>query len=132
MQETSPTSSAKHAVRMRRYCFIALVILMAPTGVRAAVIPEQEETGIGSWLLTLATALFVTSWALFDGRVRGKPLIMSASRWMFWTCPVAFPIYCVWSRGARGVLFCLGFVAILLLSTVAAGFITVYALGFQY
>ena len=36
MQETNPTSSAKHAVRMRRYYFIALVILMAPTGVRGS------------------------------------------------------------------------------------------------
>ena len=117
---------------MRRRSFIALVIVMALLGVRATVIPEQEETGAGVLLLSFLIALLVTSWALFDGRVRGKPLIAAASRWMFFTYPVAFPIYCVWSRGARGVLFCLGFMAILLLLGMAAGLVTAYALGVQY
>jgi len=112
--------------------FIALVIVMGLCGARAVAVPVEEDTGPFNLILALMIGVLVTGWAIIDGRVRGKPLVMSASSWLFFTYPVGFPLYCVWSRGARGVLFCLGFLAILLLAIVAAAFITDSALGIQY
>lgn len=123
--------SYKNALRMRRVSFIALVIVMALTGVRLAFIPEQDDTGFGGLLPSFMTALLIASWAQLDGRVRGKPLVTAASVAIFFTFPVAFPIYCVWSRGLRGVLFCLGFVAILMVTGTAALLITESVVGVQ-
>lgn len=122
----------KGALGMRRVSFIALVILMALTGVRLAFIPEQDDTGVGALIPSFLTALLIASWAQLDGRARGKPLVTAASVAIFFTFPVAFPVYCLWSRGARGVLFCLGFTAILLVAGTAALLITESVLGVQY
>ena len=106
--------------------------MTALVGVRAAVIPEQDDTGASVLLLSFVTAMLVATWAQLDGRIRGKPLVTAASVAIFFTFPVAFPVYCLWSRGARGVLFCLGFVGILLVAGTAALLITESVLGVQY
>ena len=104
---------------MRRFSFVAVLFAGAVAGFRGLTIPEAEEAG-GAALATIVLAGFVATWCLFDGRIRGKPPVKGALIAIFLIPPVGFPFYCVWSRGARGVLFCLGFVSLLVVTALGA------------
>lgn len=97
-------------------------------GIRAAAIPEAEDTGPGALLTPVVLALSTATWCLFAGRVRGKPPASVGLMVIFLVPPIGLPVYCVWSRGAPGILFGLGFISILLAVFLAARLFTDFAL----
>jgi hypothetical protein len=103
---------------MRRCAFVALVVLTASYGVWATAIPEAAETGATFLICAIVPGLLTGTWCLFDGRVRGKAPPEAGLLGLVLVPMVGFPIYCAWSRGLRGVLFCLGYAAILLLALI--------------
>ena len=119
MQNAQLKFSVEHAARMRRFSFVALVIVVASYGAWTTGIPEAEETGTTPLLFAFVTALLSGTWCLFDGRVRGKPPTEAGLLGIFLVVVVGFPIYCIWSRGRRGVLFCLGYVGVLAFAGIA-------------
>ena len=123
--------SVSHAVLMRRISFVALIITFSMLGAWAMA-AEQMDGGPVFVLSSLLPALLIGVWCLFDGRIRGKPLNEAALLGIFLVTLVAFPIYCVWSRGLRGVWFCVGFGVILslaLFSGAGIGWLWVEALA---
>ncbi len=107
--------SVSHAVLMRRISFVALLVTFTVLGVWEMA-TEQADGGPAFALASIVPVLLIGVWCLFDGRIRGKPLNEAALLGIFLVTLVAFPIYCVWSRGLRGVWFCVGFGVILSLA----------------
>ena len=103
--------------------FVALLVLAAVSGVRLATLPETADNDPGALLLGAATAFTCAIWCWFDARVLGRraPPVLLAM--VFLALPIALPIYFLWSRGWRGILFGLGFAAVFLVVVYAVGFV---------
>lgn len=69
------------------------------------IIPEGEDRGPTAFLVTLAISFLTASWCFFDGRVRGKRPARVGLMALVFAAPFAYPVYCVWSRGLRGLVF---------------------------
>ncbi len=89
---------------MRAACAVALVIACFLVGVREGVLQEQAGHGPTAFVIGVAISLFIAGWCWLDGRVRGKPLARVAPMLILAAPMVGYPIYCVWSRGLRGLL----------------------------
>jgi hypothetical protein len=107
----------------RRIAFGALLVLAAVAGVRLATLPETADEGPGKLLLAMATALTCAIWCSLDARVLGKRVPPVLLAMVFLVLPIALPIYFLWSRGWRGILFGIAFAAVFLCAMYAAGFV---------
>jgi hypothetical protein len=111
----------QHDARMRMGSAIALAVSVIVAGVRAGVLLEEEDRGPTNLFIGVAMSFFVASWCWFDSRVRGKPIARAVAMLLLLGTVIAFPIYCVWSRGARGLLLLLlAVIAFLFLSVLSA------------
>ena len=108
MQNVGTRSRVEHSLRMRLVCSVALLIIVAVAGARAAAIPKEQDLGPGALLTPVAFCFLAAAWCLFDGRVRGKPPARIGLMGIVLAAPIGLPIYCLWSRGIRGVLLLLG------------------------
>lgn len=126
MNDSQLTSAPSHAKRMRRLSFAALLLCAVGSGVMVTVIPEEEESARTQWAMALCYGMLFAMWCRFDGRVRGKQLHSAGLLGMFLTTFLGLPIYCLWSRGLRGILFCLGFVGALVFSLIVGMMIAVF------
>ncbi|HEX6811267.1 MAG TPA: hypothetical protein VF384_06570, partial [Planctomycetota bacterium] len=107
----------------RRVTFGVLLVLAGVCGVRMATLPESADNSPGALLVAAATSLTCAIWCAFDARVLGKraPPVLLAM--VFLVLPIALPIYFLWSRGLRGILFGIAFAAVFLCAMYAAGFV---------
>jgi low temperature requirement protein LtrA len=90
---------------MRSACAVALAIAFVVAGVRAGILSEAEDRGPAAFFVGIAISFLIASWCWFDGRVRGKPIARVGAMLIFVGVALGYPIYCVWSRGVRGLLF---------------------------
>ena len=58
-------------------------------------------------MLPLAMCSVVTWWCVVDSRMRGSPIVQSLHWIIFFTWPLAAPVYLIWSRKLRGLGWCL-------------------------
>jgi len=72
-------------------------------------------------------ALLVTGWCVVDARKLGKPMLPVVQMIMFFTWPIAVPIYLIWTRGFRGLGYTLLHAAGLYAVMAAAVVLTLYA-----
>ena len=107
----------------RRVAFVALLVLAAVSGVRLATLPESSDNDPGALLLAVATALICAIWCSLDARVVGKRAPPVLLAFVFLVLPIALPIYFLWSRGWRGIVSGIAFVAVFLCVMYAAGFV---------
>jgi hypothetical protein len=114
MEEIRSAPDEKHSRRMRRMTAAALLIVAAVAGAREVAIPVEKDVGPGSFLFPIALAFLAATWCLFDGRLRGKPPVRIGLMAIVLALPIAFPVYCFWSRGPRGILLLFGSVGALL------------------
>lgn len=108
MEQPNPTPRVQYALLLRRLCVAALLIVAVLMGAQAAAIPMGGDEGSGALLAPIALSFLVAAWCLFDGRIRGKPPARIGLMAVVVALPIAFPVYCVWSRGLRGILLLLG------------------------
>lgn len=111
------STSIKHAARMRLLCFLALAVAAAIAGARETMDPEHTDRGPIVLLLPLFFSLLGASWCFFDGQVRGKRPARIGLMLIVIGLPIGFPVYCLWSRGLRGLLVLLGFVCMLFVAS---------------
>lgn len=130
MQEAVAGSKLDHSVRMRRMFSVALLIVVAIAGARGTAIPPgARDVGPGVLLVPFGFGLLAAGWCHFDGRIRGKPPTRIALMAIVLVAAIAVPVYCVWSRGIRGVLLLLGSAVALSISALIGAGIAVLALG---
>jgi hypothetical protein len=90
--------------RLRGTVLLCFYSLMAANGALQASPPHTPMIGI---LLALAMASAVTYLCIVDSRIVGRPIVQSVHWIMFFTWPIAAPIYLIYSRGWRGVVLLL-------------------------
>lgn len=107
--------------RLRTITFVALVVVSIAFAAWAAADSDGELMQDEDLVFGLADGLLVSLWCRFDGLVRGKsPSVLALAGILIFGL-IGFPIYCIWSRGWRGLLLLLGFmVAIVLAGAVGA------------
>ena len=71
-------------------------------------------------VLPVLTAFLATSACVADAKLLGKPLAMSIQGFMFFTWPIAVPIYLIWSRRLLGLAMVLAHAFCLMFSLVIA------------
>jgi hypothetical protein len=81
----------------RRFLVLGLYLLVALWGVAQVRLLQLYLPS------ALAIAAIATCWAVLDARRNGAPVLHIVQFLMFFTWPVALPIYLIWSRGARGL-----------------------------
>lgn len=104
---------------MKRLAFAALAACAIGSGVMTAVVPEEKVLARTELTMTLCYGVLLAVWCLFDGRIRGRQPSSAGLQGILLVFVVGFPIYCIWSRGIRGTLYCLGFVGVLCLFAIA-------------
>ena len=67
------------------------------------VVVLRPEAGVIRLLLHVAMCSIATYWCVVDSRMRGSPIVHSLHWIIFFTWPIAVPIYLVQSRGLRGL-----------------------------
>lgn len=105
---------------LRRFRLGFLLITYALYALHAA----RERMGVGPGLSDIAIALLasvaVTKACIMDSRLIGKPL-PRAARWvMFFTWPLAVPVYLPWTRGWLGLVWIVVHLVALTLTAQAA------------
>jgi hypothetical protein len=73
-------------------CLYLLFILSAVAQVTR---PESGRSVLLLWALTASTASY---WCVVDSRTIGRPVVQSLHWIIFFTWPIAVPIYLVYSR----------------------------------
>src|SRR5262245_889625 len=100
-----------------------LGLLVALSGVRAAI----AETGRTDVLITLVLSSGMALGCGQDARRMGRAMPGAASLAVFFTWPVAIPVYLVWTRGwKRGMLAAMAFVGSLAVLYLVPFFVACY------
>jgi len=122
-------------VGMRRTLFEVLLVLCLLAGFRNVLAQHDGDSRLRQALISLAlrigACVSLSLWCLYDGRVRGKPLMRIGAAAVFLLAPIAVPVYFIWSRGIRGlwtlVLFASALVAAACIGVVGASAIVGFA-----
>lgn len=109
--------------RLRFVLVVAMYLVSAVTNVTAVLRPEGLLVHL---LFPLAVCSIMTYWCVIDARMLGSPIVRSLHWIIFFTWPVAVPIYLIWSRGLRGLGLALVHAVGLLAVSVAAYLATGY------
>lgn len=104
------TADARAHVVMRRVAFVCLLVSAALMGARAGAGASLANTGPAALLGPLSVTFSAAMWCYYDGQIRRRPVSRLNLEGLVFVMPVAFPAYCVWSRGMRGLLVLLGVV----------------------
>ena len=110
--------------RLRRTIAVCLYVLTAAWGAARALRPDNAYL----WLLfSAAIASAMTGWCVVDSRILGRPIVRSLQWIIFFTWPIAVPLYLIWSRRFRGFamafLHALGLCALSIAFFIAAGYL---------
>jgi hypothetical protein len=102
VQSSAATSSNGTQRRdSRRFMILALYVVVAVGGIARVANPS-------SWILVLYALLLATiatEWCVLDAYQRGRPIVSVVQMIMFFTWPLAVPVYLIVSRGWRGVAY---------------------------
>lgn len=113
---------------LRLALLIAFYFIIAAATIRTLLVAKPGPTDL---LISLCTAIVVTWLCIADSRLMGRPMVQSTHWIMFFTWPVAVPIYLVWMRGMRGLLILLAHVCALFVMVVAIAIVIQEALGIE-
>lgn len=104
---------------------VCLYLLLALNGAVQVTRPESAALRL---ILSALTGSTATYWCVVDSRILGRPIVQSLHWIMFFTWPVAVPLYLVYSRKLRGlgiaVIHAIGLLIVTALATFLAGYIT--------
>jgi hypothetical protein len=95
---------------MRRVAFVCVLISVALIGARTGAGWSLANTGPAALLGPISASVSAATWCYYDGQVRRRPALRLNLEGVVFVMPVAFPAYCVWSRGVRGVLILMAMV----------------------
>ncbi len=103
--------------RSRNLVLICIYLLFALSAIRNAM--------FGIWRLAdlavaLAISIAMVQFCIVDSRCRGKPLLHSFYWIIFFSWPFSVPVYWLWTRGIRGIIW-----AVLFVISLEAVYITV-------
>jgi hypothetical protein len=104
------------SIRRRRFLIAMLYVVAVIWGVHGA----SGQPSILDVVLPLFTAFLATSACVADAELLGKPLALSIQGFMFFTWPIAVPIYLIWTRRLLGLAIVLAHVFCLMFSLVIA------------
>jgi len=113
---------------LRRFRLGFLLISYALFALRGARDATVAEPSFSDLAVALLASIAVTKCCAMDSRLIGKPLPRTARWVMFFTWPLAAPVYLVWSRGWAGLAWlAVHFVAVTVVlqiaEAVARGFV---------
>ena len=103
-------------IRRRRFLIAMFYVAAVIWGVHAAI----GQPSILDVALPLLTGFLATSACVADAELLGRPLALSIQGFMFFTWPIAVPIYLIWSRRLLGLAIVLAHVFCLMFSLVIA------------
>jgi hypothetical protein len=107
-------------IRRRRFLIAMLYVVAFIWGVHGA----SGQPSMLDVVLPLLTAFLATSACVADAELLGNPLALSIQGFMFFTWPIAVPIYLIWTRRFLGLAivlahaFCLVFSLLIAISAV--------------
>jgi hypothetical protein len=85
--------------------------------------------------VSLAMSVVMVQFCIVDSRCRGKPLLHSFYWIIFFSWPLSVPVYWLWTRGIRGIiwaaLFAISLEAVYIAVLVATGYLVWGALWLQ-
>ena len=84
----------------RRDVGVSLYLAVTAWGAVSAVWPDNALVYMLFWAVVSCT---ITTWCVVDSRILGCPILHSFHWLIFFTYPIAVPIYLVWSRRLRGL-----------------------------
>jgi hypothetical protein len=85
------------------YVYLIFIHLLALLwGIHRAA---EAQSGPADLLLSLTVAITIVLACANDARIRRTPLVSIIKFIMLFTWPITAPVYLIWSRGWRGVLW---------------------------
>ena len=121
-----------HRKSVRFLLLLGFYLLAAIAGIMGT---GQLRSGVVHFLFSIMAASVATYWCVLDARILGRPIVQSVHWIMFFTWPLAVPIYLIRSRGLRGlgmvVLHGIGFVVVAVVAYHTAGYLVYGALWFE-
>ena len=117
-------SAAGRLERRHRFVLVLAMYLLAAGGNMIVVLRPEEL--LVRLLLPVAMCSIMTYWCVVDSRMRGSPIVHSLHWIIFFTWPIAVPIYLIRSRGLRGLGLALLHTIGLYAATMAAYLLTGY------
>lgn len=97
---TSDSLATSSESSLRLVLVVAMYLVTAVGNVIAVLRPEGVLIRL---MLSLALCSIVAYWCVVDSRLRGFPIVHSLHWIIFFTWPIAVPIYLIWSRRLRGL-----------------------------
>jgi predicted neutral ceramidase superfamily lipid hydrolase len=94
--------SGKKLHRLRNFIVIFIYFLFALWSVRNALFEGVQPVDIA---ISLALSAAMVKFCIVDSICRGGLLLNSFHWIIFFTWPVSVPIYLLWTRGIKGVLW---------------------------
>lgn len=94
--------SGKKLHRLRNFIVIFIYFLFALWSVRTALFEGVQPVDIA---ISLALSAAMVKFCIVDSICRGGLLLNSFHWIIFFTWPVSVPIYLLWTRGIKGVLW---------------------------
>ena len=98
---TAIAPSVRGQVKLRGIILLSFYLVVAANGAMQAFPSRGHGLGI---LLAVMAASLATYGCIVDSRIIGRPIVQSVHWIMFFTWPLAVPIYLIYSRGLRGVV----------------------------
>ena len=122
---TAAAGSAASVLEKRQRLVLVLAMYLLAAG--GSVIAILRPEGATRLLLSIAMCSIMTYWCVVDSRIRGVPIVRSLHWIIFFTWPLAVPIYLTWSRGLRGfgwaLLHALGLYAASIAAYLTTGYV---------
>jgi hypothetical protein len=129
--DRTPVGSDKRK-KLRRILLICLYLLAAIAG---AMGTHASRSNAVQLLLPIMMASVATYLCVVDSRILGCPMVQSVHYIMFFTWPLAVPIYLIYSRGLRGlgmaVLHGIGLIVVATAAFHTAGYLAYGDLWFE-
>ena len=96
-------------LKTRRWVLLVFLHLLAVAW--GAQMAFSNEPRLVELLLAWVAALALVMCCVADAKIVGKPILHIVQFIMLFTWPVTAPVYLVWARGWRGLLWAAGFAA---------------------
>ena len=118
--------------KLRRILLFCLYLLAAIAGATGA---DRSQAVVVQIVFPFMMASAAAYWCVVDSRILGRPIVPAVQCIMFFTWPLAVPIYLVYSRRLRGlglgVLHAMGLFIVAAVAFHAAGYLAFGKLWFE-
>jgi hypothetical protein len=122
--------------KLRAIMALSIYLLVAILGAMQAI-PTifLDRSPVFLWLIPIMMAYTATYWCVVDSRILGRPIVQSLHWIIFFTWPLAVPIYLIYSRGGRGlvlvILHTIGLIVVCNIAFHLAGFLAYGVMWFD-